>query len=60
MTSDLSAAKIHPQAVVDAKAELAAGVVVGPGAVIGPDVVIGAKYLDWSEFRAGRPVASGT
>ena len=43
MTSDLSAVQIHPQAVVDAKAELAAGVVVGPGAVIGPDVVIGAN-----------------
>ena len=43
MTADLSAVKIHPQAVVDAKAELAAGVVVGPGAVIGPDVVIGAS-----------------
>ena len=43
MMSDLSAVQIHPQAVVDAKAELAAGVVVGPGAVIGPDVVIGAN-----------------
>ena len=42
MTANLSAVKIHPQAVVDAKAELAAGVVVGPGAVVGPDVVIGA------------------
>ena len=43
MTANLSAVKIHPQAVVDAKAELAAGVVVGPGAVVGPDVVIGAN-----------------
>ena len=43
MTADLSAVQIHPQAVVDAKAELAAGVVVGPGAVVGPDVVIGAN-----------------
>ena len=43
MTADLSAVQIHPQAAVDAKAELAAGVVVGPGAVIGPDVVIGAN-----------------
>ena len=43
MMSDLSAVQIHPQAVVDAKAELAAGVVVGPGAVIGPDVVIGSN-----------------
>ena len=33
--------QIHPQAVVDPKAELASGVVIGPGAVIGPDVVIG-------------------
>ena len=43
MTADLSAVKIHPQAVVDTKAELAAGVVVGPGAVVGPEVVIGAN-----------------
>ena len=43
MTADLSAVKIHPHAVVDAKAELAAGVVVGPGAVVGPEVVIGAN-----------------
>ena len=28
-------------AVVDPKAELAAGVVIGPGAVVGPEVVIG-------------------
>ena len=35
--------EIHPNAVVDAKAELSAGVVIGPGAVIGPDVVIGAN-----------------
>ncbi|MGB1417131.1 MAG: acyl-ACP--UDP-N-acetylglucosamine O-acyltransferase [Synechococcus sp.] len=35
--------EIHPNAVVDPKAELAAGVVIGPGAVVGPDVVIGAN-----------------
>lgn len=34
--------RIHPTAVVDAAAELAADVVVGPGAVIGPAVRIGA------------------
>lgn len=33
---------IHPTAVVDARAELADGVVVGPYAVIGPEVTIGA------------------
>ncbi|MAV09967.1 MAG: acyl-[acyl-carrier-protein]--UDP-N-acetylglucosamine O-acyltransferase [Synechococcus sp. MED850] len=33
--------QIHPQAVVDRKAELAPGVVIGPGAVVGPEVVIG-------------------
>ena len=33
--------QIHPQAVVDPKAELASGVVIGPGAVVGPDVQIG-------------------
>ena len=31
----------HPTAVVDPKAELASGVVIGPGAVVGPEVVIG-------------------
>jgi UDP-N-acetylglucosamine acyltransferase len=34
-------ARIHPTAVVDADAELAAGVVVGPFATIGPGVTIG-------------------
>jgi len=43
MTTDCSATQIHPSAVVDAKAELASGVVIGPGAVVGPDVVIGAN-----------------
>ena len=33
--------KIHPTALVDGQAELAADVVVGPYAVIGPHVVIG-------------------
>ncbi len=33
--------EIHPQAVVDSKAQLANGVVIGPGAVVGPEVVIG-------------------
>ena len=43
MTADCSPTQIHPTAVVDAKAELAAGVVIGPGAVVGPEVVIGAN-----------------
>ncbi len=35
-------AKVHPSAVVDSRAELDCGVVIGPGAVIGPEVKIGA------------------
>ncbi len=35
------AVQIHPHAVVDPKAELASGVVIGPGVVVGPEVVIG-------------------
>ncbi|WP_413441056.1 acyl-ACP--UDP-N-acetylglucosamine O-acyltransferase [Synechococcus sp. MIT S1220] len=35
------AVQIHSHAVVDPKAELASGVVIGPGAVVGPEVVIG-------------------
>ena len=34
-------ATIHPTAIVDAKAELAAGVEIGPYTIIGPNVVIG-------------------
>ena len=41
MRVEQSSVQIHPQAVVDPRAELAAGVVIGPGAVIGPEVVIG-------------------
>ncbi|MEB3254041.1 MAG: acyl-ACP--UDP-N-acetylglucosamine O-acyltransferase [Synechococcus sp.] len=43
MTVETSSVQIHPTAVVDGKAELAPGVVIGPGAVVGPEVVIGAN-----------------
>jgi UDP-N-acetylglucosamine acyltransferase len=36
-------AQVHPMAVVDSRAQLANGVVIGPGAVIGPEVSIGAN-----------------
>ena len=35
--------QIHPLAVADSRAELAAGVVIGPGAVVGPEVRIGSN-----------------
>ncbi|MDP6833870.1 MAG: acyl-ACP--UDP-N-acetylglucosamine O-acyltransferase [Prochlorococcaceae cyanobacterium ETNP1_MAG_9] len=35
--------KVHPLAVVDSKAELEQGVVIGPGCVVGADVKIGAN-----------------
>ena len=41
MSQQTTSQQIHPTAVVDPKAELAAGVVIGPGAVVGPEVVIG-------------------
>ena len=41
MMSQTMATSIHPTAVVDPRAELAAGVEVGPYAVIGPEVQIG-------------------
>ena len=41
MTVERSTPQIHPQAVVDPKAELGTGVVISSGAVIGPQVVIG-------------------
>ena len=41
MSQQTASQQIHPMAVVDPKAELAAGVVIGPGAVVGPEVVIG-------------------
>ena len=42
VTAESRPAQVHPLAVVDPRAELAAGVVIGPGAVVGPDVQIGA------------------
>lgn len=39
--------KIHPTAVVDSKAELAADVEIGPYAIVGPDVTIGAGTKIW-------------
>ena len=41
MSQQTALQQIHPTAVVDPKAELASGVVIGPGAVVGPEVVIG-------------------
>ena len=41
MSQQTASQQIHPTAVVDPKAELASGVVIGPGAVVGPEVVIG-------------------
>jgi len=37
----MSAAQIHPTAIVDLRAELGAGTIVGPYCVIGADVVLG-------------------
>ncbi|HKS07191.1 MAG TPA: acyl-ACP--UDP-N-acetylglucosamine O-acyltransferase [Gemmatimonadaceae bacterium] len=34
-------AKVHPTAIVDAKAELGSGVEIGPGAIVGPKCVLG-------------------
>lgn len=42
MTTPAVAPSVHPTAIVDSRAELADGVVVGPYAVIGADVQIGA------------------
>ena len=36
---------VHPLAVVDPKAQLGEGVIIGPGAVIGPEVEIGANSV---------------
>ena len=41
MSQQMASHQIHPTAVVDPKAELASGVIIGPGAVVGPEVVIG-------------------
>jgi len=49
-------ARIHPTAVVDPAAELAAGVVVGPHAVIGAEVVIG----EGTEIGAGAQIEGPT
>ncbi|HJN35879.1 MAG: acyl-ACP--UDP-N-acetylglucosamine O-acyltransferase [Prochlorococcus sp.] len=36
-----SSTQVHPTAVVDPRAELSSGVVIGPGAIVGPEVRIG-------------------
>tara|TARA_Y100001968_G_C19386772_1_gene733269 strand:- start:333 stop:1175 length:843 start_codon:yes stop_codon:yes gene_type:complete len=43
--SSASEVKIHHLAVVDSKAEIDQGVVIGPGSVIGPEVKIGTKTI---------------
>lgn len=48
---------IHPSAVVDARAELGAGVAVGPHAVVGPRVVLGdGVTVDANAVLSGRTV----
>jgi UDP-N-acetylglucosamine acyltransferase len=39
----MSDVQIHPTAIVDARAELGAGTIVGPYCIVGPEVVLGAE-----------------
>lgn len=56
----MSDAKIHPTAIVDPKAELAAGVSIGPYAVIGGQAVIGARTAIASHVVIESGVIIGT
>ncbi len=50
---------IHPTAVVDETAEVAAGAVVGPLSVVGPDAVIGPRTRLLSQVTVGRGAKIG-
>ena len=44
-TSRKMSTEVHSSAVVDSRAELDYGVIVGPGAVVGPEVKVGAETV---------------
>ena len=50
---------IHPTAIIDPKAEIAADVQVGPYSVIGPDVVIGAGSVIGPHVVINGPTSIG-
>jgi UDP-N-acetylglucosamine acyltransferase len=56
----MGSAKIHPTAIIDAKAKIEADVEVGPYALIGPDVTIGARSTIQAHAVIERDVRIGT
>jgi UDP-N-acetylglucosamine acyltransferase len=51
--------QIHPTAIVDAKAQIAAGTVIGPYCVIGADVVLGPECWLQHHVTLGGPMKAG-
>ena len=45
LNSNISGAKVHPNAFVDPSAELQDGVIISQGAIVGPNVIIGKGCL---------------
>src|SRR5919202_1236984 len=55
----MSGPEIHPTAIVDAKAELGAGTVVGPYCIVGADVVLGAECWLQHHVTLAGPMRAG-
>jgi UDP-N-acetylglucosamine acyltransferase len=56
----MSGAKIHPTAIVDARAQIGADVEIGPFSIVGPQAVIGDKTIVQSHVVIGGEVEIGS
>ena len=55
----MSGVEIHPSAIVDSKAELRAGTIVGPYCIVGPDVVLAEKCSLQHHVTLAGPMRAG-
>ena len=55
----MSDAQIHPTAIVDARAEIGTGTIIGPYCIVGPDVVLGADCWLQNHVTLAGPMTAG-
>ena len=55
----MTQSKIHPTAIVDAKAEIGEGTIIGPYCMIGPDVVLGSNCWLQHHVTLAGPMRAG-